>query len=436
MQLARKRVAYITLGCKLNFSETSTLRHLLEEAGAVTVPEKEGADIFVINTCSVTDVAEKKGRQTIRKIIHRNPGAYIVIVGCYAQLRAEELRNMEGVSLVLGAGEKFDVVRYLEHDRASAYLPAGQGDIFSLERFDPAYSYGDRTRSFLKIQDGCDYFCTYCTIPFARGKSRSATIGEVLKTVGEAAGRNIREITLTGVNTGDFGRHTGERFIDLLRTLEAHAQIDRFRISSIEPNLLTDEIIEFVAGAKRFMPHFHLPLQSGSDEVLRLMKRRYDRALFVQKCDTIRRMIPDAFIGVDILAGMRGETETAFEDSARFVAGLDVSQLHVFPYSERAGTRALEIPLVVDPAEKRRRTERLLAISDEKKGAFYRRFAGSQRPVLWEEREEGGVISGFTDNYIRVEQPYDLSLTNRITEVTLGEESENGNMTVLRKEKE
>jgi len=411
MNIEGKRVAYITLGCKLNFSETSTIKHSLEEAGTVTVGEKEGADIFVINTCSVTDIAEKKGRQLIRKIIHRNPGAYIVVVGCYAQLRAPEIMAIEGVNLVLGAGDKFNVAHYLRHE---ATTPTHGCDVFQLRAFDPAYSYGDRTRCFLKIQDGCDYFCSYCTIPFARGRSRSATIRQVLQAVRDAASKGIKEVILTGVNTGDFGRETGETFLSLLQALDAETEIPRFRVSSIEPNLLTDEIIAFVARSRHFMPHFHVPLQSGSNEVLRLMRRRYQRELFTEKIKRIKTLLPHAFIGVDIIAGMRGETPSLFQEACDFIADLDVSQLHVFPYSERSGTKALEIPLQVPTPEKHRRVNTLLEISDRKLRDFYRLHEGTTRPVLFEDSNVEGFICGFTDNYIRVQHPYTPELANQI----------------------
>lgn len=419
MIIEGKKVAYITLGCKLNFSETSTIKHSLEEAGTQTVNEKEGADIFVINTCSVTDMAEKKGRQMIRKIIHRNPGAYIVVVGCYAQLRAKEIMNIEGVSLVLGAGDKFNVEHYLKHDQEQEAVEPHSCDVFKISDFDLAYSFGDRTRCFLKIQDGCDYFCTYCTIPFARGKSRSATIREVTDAARIVASKGIKEIILTGVNTGDFGRDTPETFFELLQTLENMQEIQRFRISSIEPNLLTDEIIEFVAASNRFMPHFHVPLQSGSNEVLKLMKRRYDRELFAGKIAKIRELRPDAFIGVDTIVGMRGETEAYFEDARNFIENLAISQLHVFPYSERKGTKALEIPHTVSAEEKHRRVSALIDISDRKLHDFYHRFEGETRNVLFEDNKVNNSICGFTDNYIRIELPYDEKLANQLVPVKL-----------------
>lgn len=419
MILTGKKAAYITLGCKLNFSETSTIRHSLEDAGTQTVNEKEEADIFVINTCSVTDMAEHKGRQLIRKIIHRHPEACIVVVGCYAQLRAREILQIEGVNLVLSAADKFKVRQYLEKYEEPGIREPHSCDIFKLSAFDLAYSFGDRTRSFLKIQDGCDYFCSYCTIPFARGRSRSATISNVVETARTLATKGIHEIILTGVNTGDFGRETGESFYELLQQLEKITEIDRFRISSIEPNLLTEEIIAFVASSSRFMPHFHIPLQSGSNEVLKLMKRRYNRELFAGKVGLIRRLCPDAFIGVDVIAGMRGETEAFFEDARIFINDLDISRLHVFPYSERKGTRALEIPDPVAPQEKHRRVSELIEISERKLSAFYRKFEGQERPVLFEDHNSHGTICGFTDNYIRVGLPYDRNLVNRILPVQL-----------------
>lgn len=419
MNIPGKKVAYITLGCKLNFSETSTIRHSLENAGAQTVGEKDSADIFVINTCSVTDMAEKKGRQLIRKIVNHNPGAYIIVVGCYAQLRAKEIMAIDGVSLVLGANDKFNVEHYLHHLEKEQHHEPHACDIFKLADFDLAYSFGDRTRCFLKIQDGCDYFCTYCTIPFARGRSRSASVSQIIQAVREVANKGIKEIILTGVNTGDFGRDTDSDFLSLIRQLDKMDEIERYRISSIEPNLLTDEIIHFVAGSKHFMPHFHIPLQSGSNEVLKLMRRRYTRELFASKINIIKTYIPDAFIGVDTIVGMRGETREYFDEARQFIENLDISQLHVFPYSERQGTKALEIPLVVSPEEKHQRVTELLAISDKKRSGFYHQFERQTRPVLFEDNKVGRHICGFTDNYIKVQLPYDPSLANQIIPVTL-----------------
>lgn len=421
MDIAGKKVAYITLGCKLNFSETSTIKHSLEKAGTETVGEKEQADIFVINTCSVTDMAEKKGRQLIRKIISHNPGAYIVVVGCYAQLRAKEIMAIEGVSLVLGANDKFNVEHYLRHLEETERQEPHSCDIFKLADFDLAYSFGDRTRCFLKIQDGCDYFCTYCTIPYARGRSRSASVPQVLQAVRDVAAKGIKEIILTGVNTGDFGRGSDENFLHLLHRLDEMDEIERYRISSIEPNLLTDEIIDFVAGSRHFMPHFHVPLQSGNNEVLKLMRRRYDRELFAAKMHKIKEMIPDAFIGVDTIVGMRGETRAYFEDARDFIESLPISQLHVFPYSERQGTKALEIPYIVSQEEKHHRVTELLQISERKHSAFYHQFESTSRPVLFEDSKVGNHICGFTDNYIKVQLPYDKTLANQIIPITLAD---------------
>ena len=419
MILTDKKAAYITLGCKLNFSETSTIRHSLEKAGVTTVDEKQGADIFIINTCSVTDVAERKGRQTIRKIIHHNPDAYIVVVGCYAQLRAKELMQIDGVNLVLGAQDKFKVEEYLRFYEERQKQEPHSCDIFKLGDFDLACSFGDRTRCFLKIQDGCDYFCSYCTIPFARGKSRSATISQVVATARSVAEKGIKEIILTGVNTGDFGRGSEESFFDLIQTLDKVEEISRFRISSIEPNLLTDEIIRFVSTSTRFMPHFHIPLQSGSNEVLHLMKRRYTRELFAEKIHTIKTLIPDAFIGVDVIARMLLENEQHFEDALNFISQLNISRLHVFPYSERQGTKALEIRETVSPQEKHRRVEALLKVSEQKLHDFCHQFIGQTRNVLFEDNNSNGRMGGFTDNYIRIEVPFTAAWANQIRPITI-----------------
>ena len=421
MDIRNKKVAYITLGCKLNFSETSTIKHSLEEAGCESIDEKAGADIFVINTCSVTDIAEKKGRQIIRKIIRRNPNAYVVIVGCYAQLRAKELMEIEGVSLVLGANEKFKVTNYLKHLEEREQQEPHSCDVFKIKDFDLAYSFGDRTRCFLKIQDGCDYFCSYCTIPFARGKSRSATIEQVIESAKDIAQKGIKEIILAGVNTGDFGRGNNQNFLELIKELDKIEGIERYRISSIEPNLLTEEIIQFVAQSNKFMPHFHIPLQAGSNEVLTLMKRRYTTELFEERVNCIKRIIPHAFIGVDIIAGMRGETNEYFQKGVEFVSKLNISRLHVFPYSERAGTVALSIEPSISPNEKNKRVETLLQISNEKLHKFCNEYLNSSRPVLFEESRSRKYVHGYTDNYIKVELPYDSTLVNKVFEIELNE---------------
>ena len=394
--LQGKRAAYFTLGCKLNFAETATIERQLSEAGVRKVRKGEVADICIVNTCSVTEVADHKCRQAIHKLVRLHPGAFVVVTGCYAQLKREEVRAIPGVSLVLGQNEKGQVVDYLKQ---SVSVPAGTDS----DCFVPSCSCGDRTRYFLKVQDGCNYFCTYCTIPFARGRSRNGTIASLVAQARQAAAEGGKEIVITGVNIGDFGRTTGESFLDLLRALDEVEGIERYRISSIEPNLLTDEILEFCAGSRAFMPHFHIPLQSGSDEVLRLMHRRYDTTLFYNKVSRVRELMPDAFIGVDVIVGTRGETAALFDEAERFIESLPVSQLHVFSYSERPGTAALRIPHVVHPEEKHERSQRLLAVSDRKLRAFYNHFLSSTRPVLLEHSRTPGLYNGFTDNYIKVE---------------------------------
>ena len=402
--LTGKRVAYFTLGCKLNFAETATIAQMLSDAGAQKVREGEVADICIVNTCSVTEVADHKCRQAIHKLVRRHPGAVVVVTGCYAQLQPGQVAAIEGVDLVLGQNQKGQVRHYLEEHFAAkpvpSVLPVRERE---LSVFVPSCSCGDRTRYFLKVQDGCDYFCTYCTIPFARGRSRNGSIASLVEQARRAAAEGGREIVITGVNIGDFGRTTGETFLDLLRALDAVEGIQRYRISSIEPNLLTDEVLTFCAQSRAFMPHFHIPLQSGSDEVLRLMHRRYDTALFYNKVSRVRELMPDAFVGVDVIVGTRGETAELFDEAERFIQSLPVSQLHVFSYSERPGTAALRIPHVVPPEEKHERSQRLLAISDQKLHAFYDRFVGSTRPVLLEHSRTSGLYNGFTDNYIRVE---------------------------------
>lgn len=422
MELKGCKVAYETLGCKLNFSETSSLRRSLEECGALSMDSASEADLIVVNTCSVTDMAEKKARQMIRHLHKKAPMAHIAVVGCYAQLRSEELMAMDGVVCVVGAKEKMHLCEKL----LELKLPEREShgcDIFTVKGFDGAYSFGDRTRSFLKIQDGCNYFCSYCTIPYARGISRSGTIESVVADVEKLAANGVKEIILTGVNTGEFGVANGESLIELMRVLDSRDDIERYRISSIEPNLLTDEIIRFIATSRHFMPHFHVPLQAGSDEVLKLMRRRYDTALFAEKIATIRKYLPFAFIGVDIIAGMRGETEELFEKSLEFVKRLDISKLHVFPYSERSGTKALEIPYVVSQQEKHRRVERLLEVSNVKMCEFTLRNIGQIRPVLFESKAKNGMIYGFTDNYLKVAKLWDEGLVNAVVSIELTREN-------------
>lgn len=414
-----KKAVYYTLGCKLNFSETSTIGKILKEAGVRTARKGEVADICIVNTCSVTEVADKKCRQAIHRLAKENPGAFIVVTGCYAQLKPGQVADIEGVDLVLGAEQKGDLIKYLGDMQKREHGEAVTTASKDIRKFSPSCERGDRTRYFLKVQDGCDYFCSYCTIPFARGRSRNGSIADIVKQAEEVAAEGGKEIVITGVNTGDFGKSTGENFFDLVKALDEVEGIERYRISSIEPNLLTDEIIEFVSKSKRFMPHFHIPLQSGCDEVLKLMRRRYDTALFAEKIQKIKSLMPDAFIGVDVIVGTRGETEEYFEKAYQFIKGLDVTQLHVFSYSERPGTQALKIDHVVSPDEKHERSQRLLAISDEKTKAFYRKHIGREMKVLMEHSKEGVPMHGFTDNYIRVELKRDNGLDNRIITVRL-----------------
>lgn len=422
-----KTAAYYTLGCKLNFAETSTIGKTLEAHGIRKARPGEKADICVINTCSVTELADKKCRQTIRRIARQHPQAFIVVTGCYAQLKPDEIAHIPDVDLILGAEQKLDILQYLgdlhKRQEVGEVITTPTRDI---RKFSPSCSRGDRTRYFLKVQDGCDYFCTYCTIPFARGRSRSGTIEQLTAQAREVAAAGGKEIVITGVNIGDFGKQTGETFLDLIRSLDQVEGIAHYRISSIEPNLLTDEIIAFVAQSQRFAPHFHIPLQSGSDTVLKLMHRHYDTALFAHKIETIHRLIPDAFIGVDLITGVRGETEELFEESRRFVEGLDISQLHVFTYSERPGTQALKIEPVVPIPERHERCRRMLEISERKLHDFYTRFQGTTRPVLFEQPRKGAPMHGFTDNYIRVEMPYRKEWVNTCRPVRLGDFNEAG----------
>lgn len=419
-----KTAVYYTLGCKLNFSETSTIGKILREAGVRTARKGEKADICVVNTCSVTETADKKCRQAIHRLVKQHPGAFVVVTGCYAQLKPGEVAQIEGVDVVLGAEQKGELLNYLgdlqKHESGEAITTATK----DIRSFSPSCSRGDRTRYFLKVQDGCDYFCSYCTIPFARGRSRNGSIASMVEQVQQAVAEGGKEIVLTGVNIGDFGKTTGESFFDLVKALDQVEGVERYRISSIEPNLLTDEIIDYVAHSRRFMPHFHIPLQSGCDEVLKLMRRRYDTALFASKVKKIKEVMPDAFIGVDVIVGTRGETPEYFEKAYEFISGLDVTQLHVFSYSERPGTQALKIDYVVSPEEKHQRSQRLLALSDEKTQAFYARHIGHTLPVLMEKSKAGAPMHGFTANYIRVEVEGDNALDNHLVQVRLGEFSD------------
>lgn len=427
-----KTAKFYTLGCKLNFSETSTFARTLYNMGVREAKKTEQADICLINTCSVTEVADHKCRQIIHRMVRQNPGAFVIVTGCYAQLESATVAKIEGVDLVLGSNEKADLVQYLSdawNKVDIAKEEASEGEYHSvktkdIKSFQASCSRGNRTRYFLKVQDGCNYFCTYCTIPFARGFSRNPTIQSLVAQAEEAAREGGKEIVLTGVNIGDFGKTTGESFLDLVKALDKVEGIQRFRISSLEPDLIDDELIAYCAESRAFMPHFHIPLQSGSDEVLELMHRRYDTALFARKIKLIKEKMPDAFIGVDVMVGSRGERPEYFEDCYNFLDSLPVTQLHVFPYSERPGTAALSIPYVVDDREKKHRAHKLLKLSDEKTRAFYAAHIGQEADVLFEKAARGKAMHGFTDNYIRVELSPDQAkeeYDNQILRVRLGE---------------
>ena len=439
------KIRFVTLGCKLNFAESSALGKVLLSRGHQRASLSEVPDLCVVNTCSVTDAADHKDRQAINQLHRKYPNAIIVVTGCYAQLQPEQISHIEGVDYVLGQNEKYDIPALVDTLESRLPIPDSRfripdsrfpnpirvSAIREVEEFHGVRSGDDRTRCFIKVQDGCNYFCTYCTIPYARGKSRNPKIEEVLQNAQEAIDQGAKELILTGVNIGDFGRSTGESFIDLLRALDnlqplasnlsPLASSYRIRISSCEPNLLTDEIIDFVAKSKHFAPHFHIPLQSGSNEVLAIMKRRYTRELFAERVQHIKAVMPHAFIGVDCMVGVRGETEACWEDYLAFIKGLDVSQLHVFTYSERANTRMLEMDLYVVPkSERQRRSKILHQVSEEKTRAFYAQHAGKKAIVLWESKREGDQMAGFTDNYIKVYAPYQKNKVNTFEEVVIG----------------
>ena len=411
---------YHTLGCKLNFAETSTIAQHLQQKGVRRAHGGETPDICVVNTCSVTEEADKKCRQLIRRLVRRYPDALMVVTGCYAQLKAEEIAKIPGVSIVLGSDQKLKLADYVETWLQTRQTRVEVTALKDINTFYPSCSRGDRTRYWLKVQDGCDYYCSYCTIPRARGRSRSGTIESLVAQARGVAEEGGKEIVITGVNIGDFGKNTGEKFIDLIKSLDEVDGIERYRISSLEPDLLTDEVIEWVAGSRRFMPHFHVPLQAGTDEVLSLMRRHYDTALFAHKVEKIKEVMPDAFIGVDVIAGARGETDELFEKSYQFIESLDVTRLHVFPYSERPNTLALNIEPVVDVHTRSLRTNRLIALSERKLEAFSRRFAGTSRKVLFEQPHEGMPMHGFTDNYLRVETAFHPEYVNNVVDVRLG----------------
>jgi len=419
-----KKVAFHTLGCKLNFAETSAIGKKMSDEGFVKVRAGEEADVCVINTCTVTDTADRKSRQAISKLKKLHPNAIMVVTGCYAQLKPDEISKIEGVDLVLGANEKFSILDYLRNIESDKPVEVHTTKINKIKQFEPSVSRDDRTRYFLKVQDGCDYYCTYCTIPFARGRSRSANIAQTIEKAMEAIDAGAKEIVLTGVNIGDFGKLTGESFFELVKAFDAIDRDVRFRISSIEPNLLTDEIIDYVAKSKHIMPHFHIPLQSGTNEVLALMKRKYNRNFFAHKVQKIKSLMPHAFIGVDVIVGVRGETAELFEDSCQFIDGLDISQLHVFTYSERAGTKMLDIEQNTPIAERKKRSDILHLLSDKKTKAFYESQIGKTYPVLWESRHNGESMVGFSNNYIKIERPYDKNRVNTVEMVLFGEWNE------------
>ena len=460
--LKGRKAVYYTLGCKLNFAETSTIEQQMTAAGVETISNGEIADICIVNTCSVTEVADSKSRQAISRLRRRHPGALMVVTGCYAQLRTlsnsplkgEDKKCLEGADLVVGKENLVnDVISLLQNEdpprpslKERENKSPFKGDREGL--FVPACACGERTRFFLKIQDGCDYYCTYCTIPFARGHSRNGSIASLVSQAEEASRQGGKEIVLTGVNIGDFGKTTGEKFIDLLRALDQVEGIERYRISSIEPNLLTEEIIRFCSESRAFMPHFHIPLQNGSDEVLRLMHRRYDTKFFAEKIAEVRRYIPDAFIGVDVIVGMRGETDEMFAKGQAFIESLPVSQYHVFSYSERPGTKALQIPGKVSPQKKHERSQQILSLSNEKLHTHYNIYKGQIRPVLLEHSRRSDIMYGFTDNYIRIELKSSSlrsgaggtkvqefkGLDNTIVQVRLGEWNEKGDALIGRLE--
>lgn len=434
---SKRRAAYYTLGCKLNYAETSAIARSLEKEGYRRVDFGDQADLTVINTCSVTENADRETRSIVSRALRSNPDSQVVLTGCYAQLRPEEVGAIPGVDLVLGAQDKFQIARFLGNGEKRTQAEVHSCAIEQVDQFIGSYSIGDRTRSFLKVQDGCDYKCTYCTIPKARGISRSDRLENVVQKASEIASQGIKEIVLTGVNTGDYGKgefgnkkheHT---FMDLLRALDEVSGIDRIRISSLEPNLLHEEMVEFVAGSHRFVPHFHLPLQSGNDEILGKMKRRYRRALYRERLEWIKGRMPDACIGADVLVGFPGETEQHFADTHQFLSDLPLSYLHVFTYSERPGTEAVNMDQVVPMPQRKERNQRLRLLSEKKRNLFYRSHIGSQRRVLWEANEKDGMMQGYTENYIRLHRPYDAGLVNQLEEVRVGNADEKGRFQVL-----
>jgi len=430
MDYQGKKAAFYTLGCKLNFSETSTIANSFKEVGFDRVEFEEEADVYVINTCSVTNQGDRESRNIIRRAIRKNPNAMVIVVGCYSQLKPEEVGHIDGVDLVLGTQEKFHIPAYLGDLKKKETTEIQTTRLANIKSYHRAFSWGDRTRSFLKVQDGCDYYCSFCTIPFARGRSRNDTIENTVAEAAKAVQKGFKEIILTGVNIGDFGKSTDENFLDLLRSLEKVEGLGRLRLGSIEPNLLKDEIIQLVAGSKVIMPHFHLPLQAGSDEVLSLMKRKYSTELFRRRVERIREIVPHAFIGVDVIAGTNGETEALFQESYDFINSLEISQLHAFTYSERSGTQALKIPWTVEIEDRKRRTQMYINLSEKKLRAFYEKNLGSEQTVLFEDHQKKERMTGFTENYIKVEVPYQEELVNELGRVKLKSIMPNGHVEV------
>ncbi|NLI71321.1 MAG: tRNA (N(6)-L-threonylcarbamoyladenosine(37)-C(2))-methylthiotransferase MtaB [Bacteroidales bacterium] len=418
-----KKVVYHTLGCKLNFAESSAIGKQLTDEGFVKARAGEEADVCIINTCSVTDTADHKCRQAINRLNRLHPNAKMIVTGCYAQLKPNEIASIEGVDLVLGANEKFDLLNYLKKWDDASETKIDRSNILKVKEFRPAISHDDRTRHFLKIQDGCDYYCTYCTIPLARGHSRSGTIAETVKMAQDVIASGAKEIVLTGVNTGEFGKKNGENFIDLLKGLDSIDTEVRYRISSVEPNLMTEDIVKFVSESKCFAPHFHIPLQSGSNKVLKLMRRRYTKEEFAEKIAIIRHYLPNAFIGIDTIVGVRGETIECFNESVDFLQNLDFSQLHVFTYSERSGTKMLEISHNVPIKERKRRSNLLHKISDKKTNAFYEKQIGKHANVLWENKRDAGFMYGFSENYVRLKRPYNKALINTFENVVISNDN-------------
>lgn len=430
MKYKGKKAAFYTLGCKLNFSETSSIAGTFNEVGFERVDFAEKADVYVINTCSVTNQGDKSSRNIIRQAARKNPDAMVIVIGCYSQLKPEEVGQLEGVDLVLGTQEKFKIPEFLGNLQKKKTTEVRTTRLPDIKNYHQAFSWGDRTRSFLKVQDGCDYYCSFCTIPYARGQSRNDSIANTVEEARKAVEKGFKEIVLTGVNIGDFGKSNGENFLDLLKALEKTEGLKRLRLGSVEPNLLKNDIIDFVANSDVIMPHFHIPLQSGSDEVLSLMKRKYSTKLFEHRVERIREKAPHAFIGVDVIAGTNGETEKLFQESYDFINGLEISQLHAFTYSERSGTQALKIPWKVDVEDRKRRTQMYINLSEKKLRNFYQKNLGTIQTVLFEAQKNGESMSGFTENYIKVETAFNENLVNELKEVKLKSMLPNGHVEI------